>query len=224
MSTKDRTRRKAALSLPPKPPGTKEDLRELLHLLYGVPPRKLADPLFPSIRRIAIHVLARERACRAGGGAAPGLAALDNAIDAVRRLEHAANAIPAPLDSIVAHRLRMAGFQPDALARLSTVFEETGAWARERITGEPEGKIPMGPGDIHTRLDGDGPDRLIEEAAALFGTVRGDAAVNADPMGNFTAFAETFWRMATGEESIPNLPRRISRMKVKATAAAVSPA
>jgi len=212
---KESIQRKVARPLPPKPPGTKEDLRQLLHLLYGVPPRKLADVLFPSIRRIAIHVLAREHACRTAGGAAAALAAVDTAIYAIRRLQTAANAIPSPLDNIVVHRLRMAGFQPDALARLSVVFQETGAWARQQITGDPEGKIPMGPGDIHTRLDDDGADRLIEESICLFGSIRGHAAVTADPRGDFVAFAESFWRFATGEESIPNLSRRITRIRAR---------
>ena len=174
---------KAARLLPAKPPGTKDDLRQLLRLLYGATPKKLAGPLFPTIRRIASQALARERLCRASKGAGPGLEALAKAREAVSALIEALEAIPPPLDTIVAHRLRNHGFQEDSLRRLEAVLEGTDAWSRTMITGSPTGNLAMGPGDLVTRLDCDGADYLIREAVCLFSTFRGDAAISADPAG-----------------------------------------
>lgn len=215
---------RAARPLPAKPPGTKDELRHLLRLLYGTEPKKLADPLFPTIRRIAVQALARERLCRASKGAAPGLDALEKAQVAVSALIQSMNAIPAPLDSIVAHRLRNEGFQADALARIADVLDATTTWARATITRSPDGKLAMGPGDLVTRIDGDGADQIIAEAAALFSTFHGGAAISADAASTSSEFTECFWRLATGEDAIPNQTRRIGKVKANMAREKAAPA
>lgn len=224
VATTSARRKRGARPLPERPPGTEEELRYLLRLLYGAEPTKLADQLLPTIRRIAAQALARERLCRASKGPVPGIDALQKAQAAARALEQAINAIPPPLDTIVAHWLRNDGFQVDALTKIAAALVATESWARESITGSPTGKITMGPPDLVTRVDCDGVDQLLGEAAALFSTFHGDAAVSADPKSAFTEFGEAFWRFATGEESVRNLTRRITRMKAKMAERGAMPA
>jgi hypothetical protein len=201
-------RRAGEASLPLTPPRDADQLQVSLRLLYPHDAR-LDTSLTPTIDRIAEAALSREHACRCAPGAEPALAALQSAVAAVHRLESVANAIPAPLDSIVMARLQQAGLQPDALAILARVFRETEEWAREAITGSPTGTVKREPGDMLKRLDGDGLDRLIEEGAWLFGSIRGASALSIDAKSPFVEFIERLWEYATGEEEVTNLARRL---------------
>jgi hypothetical protein len=209
MNSANKTRSRASRPpLPDTPPGDLEQLQAILRILYA---RDAGpdDPLVPAIAQITASALARERACRDAGGAEPALTSLQVAVAAVHRLESAANAIPAPLDSIVVARLQQAGLQPNALAVLARVFRETEEWAREAITGSSTGTVKRGPGDLLTRLDGDGLDRVIEEGALLFGSIRGAAALSIDTKAPFVDFVVRLWTYATGEQDPPNLARRL---------------
>lgn len=204
-------------ALPEAPPGSPEELTNLVSILMGEVAEDeyraespvVLEHLTPVLNRIAQTTLAKAK--RASVGTGPALEAIQKALGALKELEMRMNAVPEPLSGVVLALLRRARFQDDALLLLRRALETTDAHTRGLLGIGPTDPPPSGRNDLASRLTGDALDYVIGESIALFATFR-PTKLRPSPEGPLAGFIASFWTYATGYDSDPpSLPRRLSR-------------